>query len=466
MKTVFKCSGVQVLRRGGVFMLAGIVLVLGALLLLPGCARNQTEKIGPVKVVFWHAMGGLVGDELNALIDEYNRAHPESLIVGQSMGNYGALSQKLIASIVAGNQPDIAQAYENWIAKFVAGDLLVPIDTFFTNEAEKKALLEDFFPVIREGNTYNGRLMSLPFNKSTPILYFNKVLFRKAGLDPDRPPETWEEFVADAKRLTRPPSKDFPRGVKGFVSGINVSEIQCFIHQNGGRVSTETNPDVMEFASPESAGAVRFLLDLKYVDKASDYYVGSGYEFQNDFLSQQSAMMVTSCVSRSYMADRLVFDWGFAPLPGHLRRGGLIYGTSVVMFKSASERKRRAAWEFIRWFNSPEIQVRWALRTGYLPVRKSCLEVRDMKDELKRNPSVGRIVRQIEEGFLDPRTSQWFVGRQNLDKALADIFTSREISQAYGRPDSSALVDRLIKKELDRAVRQTEKWFDRKTRTD
>lgn len=428
-----------------------------------GPQKPAPPSSGPVQVLFWHAMGGPVGEVLDELIAEYNRANPSVRIVGQSMGNYGALSQKLLASVIAGSQPDMAQAYENWIAKFVAGGHLAELDTFLPDPAERQALLSDLFPVMVSNNTYDGRLMSLPFNKSTPILYYNREMFREAGLDPDRPPATWDEFAAAAKRLSRGPSAKYPKGVKGFVSGVNVSEFQCFLHQNGGRVSSEQTPDIMEFDSDEAVGAVRFLLDLKHIHKAADFYVGSGFEFQNDFLSRQSAMMITSCVSRTYMADRLTFDWGYAPLPRHKRSGGLIYGTGVVIFKTSPPERQKAAWDFIRWFNSPDIQVRWALRTGYIPVRYSCLQLPPMRQALRDQPTLAAVIRQVEQGFFDPRTRQWFTGRQNLEKALSDIFTSPDIPKAYAAGDLET-VNRLIRKELQRGVRQTERWFGRHRR--
>jgi len=425
------------------------------LFLVFSCCKNNTEDIytnKPVEVVFWHAMSGLIGDILNELVDEYNSTHPGVVIKAQCMGNYNALSQKLMASIVAKNQPDIAQAYEAWIARFKAGNLLVPFDSFFTNEKEKFSLFKDFFPVILSNNLYNGELFSLPFNKSTPIIYYNKDMFKKAGLDPEKPPEDWDEFLTVAKIITK------KLNVKGFVSGLDTSEIECFIYQNGGRISSEKTPSKMDFASVETVEAIKFLLEMKYLHKVAEYYPGSGYEYQNNFLSQQSAMMITSCVSRTYMADRLVFDWGMAPLLKRKRKGGIIYGTNIVLFNKTKGLKRKAAWDFISWFISPEIQLRWALKTGYLVVRRSCLALPEMKDQLKRLPSLEKIIRQIEDGFFDPRTTEWFLGRQNLGKTIMDIFSSPVIAKECVSGNTEK-VSSLVMKELNKACYNTEKWF-------
>jgi len=412
-------------------------------------------------IIFWHAMGGPIADILNAMVAEFNRTHTNYRIVPQSMGNYNALSQKLLASVIAGNQPNLAQAYQAWIAKFVQGGLLTPLDSFLD---DKEKFLKDFYPVLVEDNTYGGKLMSLPFNKSTPVIYYDKEMFKAAGLDPERPPQTWDEFRDACVKISRPPDAKSPRGIKGFISGVNVSDFECFLYQNGGTLFSSSNHPRPLFNSKEAVETVRFFLDLKYLYKAADYYIGSGFEFQNDFLSRQSAMFTGSCVTRTYIVGKITFNWGVAALLRKKKKAGLIYGTNIVLFKKGSARKQRAAWEFIEWFANPANQVKWAVQTGYLPARRSSLDLPEMKAYLARDPNALVIIRQLEEGFIDPKIEPWFLGRQYLEKALANIFISSKIQKAYvsGARDPEvrdAAVDAEIRKELDKAVRNTEKWF-------
>jgi ABC-type glycerol-3-phosphate transport system substrate-binding protein len=455
------------MRKPVVIILLAVVAVSAAALLL------WPKKIGPAQenrdIIFWHAMGGPIGDVLVAMVAEFNRTHPEFRIVPQSMGNYNALSQKLLASVIAGNQPHIAQAYQAWIAKFVKGGQLVPLDEFIPDTA---AFLRDFYPALVDDNTYDGRLMSLPFNKSTPVIYYDKDMFKAAGLDPAKPPRTWDEFRDACRAIARPPSPSNPRGIKGFVSGVNVSDFECFLYQNGGTLFSVDDPSKPLFNSPEALEAVRFFLDLKYIDKAADYYIGSGFEFQNDFLSRQSAMFTGSCVTRTYIISKITFNWGVAALLKKKKKAGLIYGTNIVLFKKGSRRKQRAAWDFIEWFTNPVNQAAWAIKTGYLPARRSSLDLPEMKAYLAKDPDALVIIRQMEEGFIDPKTEPWFLGRQYLEKALANIFISGRIQkayEAYGRNDLNgpaeevARLDRTVNaeimKELDKAVKNTRKWF-------
>jgi multiple sugar transport system substrate-binding protein len=437
------------------------------------CNKPSSEKSKTVvtEVIFWHAMSSVVGDLLNAMISDFNRSHPGIRVVGQSMGGYNALSQKLMASIIAGNQPDIAQAYEAWIAKFVQAGLLVPFDTFITN---LKTFEDDFYPAIVEDNLYDGRLMSLPFNKSTPILYYNTDLFRKAGLDPQKPPATWDEFRDMSVLLSKSMRKDGGTG-SGFAANVNVSEYECFLMQAGGALVQASNSRKFAFNSEEAVQAVRYLLDLKFLHQGADFYPSAGYEYQNDFLSKRSAIMMSSCVARSYLLNRITFNWNIAPLPAGKKKAAIIYGTNIVLFSRSSPEKQKAAWKFIEWFTSASNMVRWTLGTGYLPVRRSALRDPRISAEGAKNPAILAIFKQLENGFNDPKTPEWYTARMNLDKVLSDIFLSSDVHRAYGEyhrnfsktpQKKKELLEELdkilsvaIKKELDRAVKQSEKWM-------
>jgi len=445
-------------------ILIAVSIAAGAALILAfAWPKGSRQPVEDRNIVFWHAMGGPIGDVLNAMVAEFNSTRTDFRVVPQSMGNYNALSQKLLASVIAGNQPHLAQAYQAWTAKFVKGGLLTALDTFIT---DRKKYLEDFYPVLVEDNTYDGRLMSLPFNKSTPVIYYDKDMFRAAGLDPEKPPATWDEFAAACVKISRPADAKNPRGIKGFVSGVNVSDFECFLYQNGGTLFSSGTQVRPLFNSKEALETVRFFLDLKYLARAADYYIGSGFEFQNDFLSQQSAMFTGSCVTRTYLVGKITFNWGVAALLRKKKKAGLIYGTNIVLFKKGSRRKQQAAWDFIEWFTNPANQAAWAIKTGYLPARRSSLDLPAMKAYLAKDPNALVIIRQLEEGFIDPKIEPWFLGRQYLEKALANIFISSRIQKAYqeygeagSREKLDENVDAEIMKELDKAVKNTEKWF-------
>lgn len=405
-----------------------------------GCSERTTEeKEGKIIVRFWHAMGGPLGKVLDSMIDEFNDGHPGWFIKSESMGSYDALKQKILASIVARNQPDMAQSYEAWISTLLGGDALVDLGKL---DPPFKRELDDFFTVFIKDSIYNGRLMSLPFNKSVPIIYYNKDLFRRAGLDPEKPPRSWEEFATVARALTRDLNGDGKADRWGFEFTDHATLFECLLIQNGGELFDRRTRSML-FNSPEGVEALQYLVDLVRKDKAADFYL-AGYQHQVDFAAEKVAMIVASCVSRTFMAKQLKFDWGLAPLLRNKQRGAMVYGTNIVIFSRSSPEKQRVAWEFIKWFTSTENAARWSLNTGYVPVRRSVLKLPVMLEELRNNPDSLIPIRELDHAFFEPRFSRWLQIREYIGDAVKEALLGKSTPAEA----------------LDRAVRRGELWLE------
>jgi len=418
-------------------------LLLAAALASSGCGGGETA--GPeggeeqVTVRFWHAMGGPLGDVLDGLVEEFNRAHPSWRVQAESMGSYEALKQKLLASIIARNQPDMSQAYEAWISTLLGGEALVDLEEL--DPGFKNTELKDFYPVLIDNSLYQGRLYSLPFNKSVPVIYYNRDMFRRAGLDPEKPPRTWEEFAEYSKKLTRDLDGDGRPDQWGHKFTDHATYFECLLVQNGGRI-LDPETGEMDFNSPAGAEALQFLVDLVHRDGAADFYLG-GYQHQVDFAAQDTAMIVASCVSRTFMAKQLNFDWAMAPLLERDRPASLVYGTNIVIFSRSSPEKQKVCWEFAKWFTSPEITARWAILTNYVPVRRSALGLPLMQEAIRENPSTAVPIMALEDGFFEPRLTQWLQVRDYLDDAVKE-----------------ALLQKLTPQQaLDKAIAKGRLWF-------
>ena len=429
------------MKRLFYYLKTGLIIQLLLFYGFFGCSEGTAEKETGEKIIvrFWHAMGGPLGEVLDSMIDEFNADHPGWFIKSESMGSYDALKQKILASIVARNQPDMAQAYEAWISTLLGGGALVDLgelDPGFQNQ------MNDFFPVFIQDSIYDGRLMSLPFNKSVPVIYYNKDLFRRAGLDPDQPPQTWDEFARISRKLTRDLDGDGKPDQWGFKFTDHATYFECLLVQNGGRLFDERD-HTMLFNSAEGAEALQYLVDLVRKYHAADFYL-AGYQHQIDFAAQKAAMIVTSCVSRTFMKKQLKFDWGIAPLLKEKQRGTLVYGTNIVIFARSSDLKQHVAWEFIKWFTSPENAARWSLRTNYVPVRRSSLLLPIMRDEFRENPESLVPIRELDHAFFEPRFAQWLRIREYLGDAVkATLLGKTTPAEA-----------------LDTAVRKGELWVN------
>ncbi len=391
------------------------------LLLVPAIAISGCGKSKPSQLTFWHVMGGPLGKTLDAMAGDFKKEGGAAVIM-VNMGSYSALSQKLMASMAAGNTPVLAQSYESWTSQLLeaktSGNGVQPFQDFLDGkDGLDSADLADFFPVMLAECTRDGKLVSMPFNKSVPVYYYNRDLFRQAGLDPDRFPETWDEFLAAAKKLTvdrngngRPdPGDQWGTAMTKGASWL----FQCLLIQNGGRVFDDRGRVV--FDSPAGAEALQFLADLNNKHRVS--YTVQGFEHQNDFLAGRVAMIQSSSASLSYMKqDSITFDMGIAPLPRFKKRAVVLSGTNIIMFRNASRGAQKHAWEYVRHMTSPAQTARWAAETNYLPVRMSALDQEILKEKFKKYKGLREAYRQLEHAHPEPRETAWLNGRARLEE--------------------------------------------------
>jgi multiple sugar transport system substrate-binding protein len=396
------------LKRG---IALGLAVALGASILLAGCSGGGEETVsGVTKVPFWHAMGGPLGDALDELIAEFNEAHPDIEIESISMGRYQALSQKIMAAVAAGQPPVLAQAYEAWTEALIDNESAEPLTAYIEGPNGLTAdELADFVPGMLENNTWDGTVYSFPFNKSVRALYWNKNLFEAEGLD--AAPSNWREYEELSRRLTKDTDGDGEIDQWGTAGQISAWMFENLLLQNGGQVLTDDGTKAA-FNSPEGVEALEFMVRL-----LTDYgKITSGYEYQNDFQAGKVGMIEGSTVSLSFMEGKYTFDMAVAPLPDGKEKGCFVAGTNVVVFKDAGQKEKDAAWAFIKWFTSPEVTARWAVKTGYAPVRTSARESAAMLARFEAIEGLSEVLDQLEYASYEPRTSDWYAGRKHLEE--------------------------------------------------
>ncbi|MDD3627151.1 MAG: extracellular solute-binding protein, partial [bacterium] len=223
----------RILKSISIFLILSLVLFF-----LIGC--NRSKKDDKV-LIFWHVMGGrALGDTLNELVDNYNATNPEYTVKAIHKGSYSSLIQSLMATIPADMLPDISQAYESWITKMDKAGVVVELDQFMTDDE----ILNDLYPILLENSLYDGRLLSMPFNKSVYVLYYNKDLFEEHGKEP---PKTWVEFRELCKYFTLDEDNDGTQERVGYAfipsSGFYLTLFKSF----GG----EINDDPQSFLNLE-----------------------------------------------------------------------------------------------------------------------------------------------------------------------------------------------------------------------
>ncbi|WP_084584815.1 extracellular solute-binding protein [Thermus tengchongensis] len=173
--------------------------LIGALAALGLGLAQQTT------ITFYYPVGvaGPLARFIEGYVSEFQRQNPQIRVNTVFGGNYEENQAKVVAAIRAGNPPDTAILLSQQLYTLMAMDAIEPFDPYISKDPELAQAVRDFFPAFMMNSTLDGRVYSLPFQRSTPILYYNKEAFREAGLDPERPPQTWDELVEYAKRLTK-----------------------------------------------------------------------------------------------------------------------------------------------------------------------------------------------------------------------------------------------------------------------
>ncbi len=381
-------------------------VVWGILLVVLSLSLDSCTGGGSRGVPFWNAMGGPLGDALRKIIRDYNRKYPGDPVVYVNLGSYSTLSQKIMGAVAANKPPVLAQVYESWTSELLQANKIVPFGDLMRKWIPD-SVVKDIFPVFLEDNTWDGRMLTFPFNKSVPVFYYNIDLFEKYGID--HFPETWEEFREVAKKLTVDTTGDGVPDIYGTAYPVNVWLYEIILYQKGGRIIDKGH---VAFDSPEGIEALKYLVDLIYRDSCA--YLTTGFRHQDDFATGRVAMVFGTIVSYAFMKPKINFRLGVAPMPHDRDSIVIISGTNVAIFRGHPQEKIDRAFDFIRYFLNDSVQVYWSTHTGYLPLRRSILDLPEMKKFMAQVPGFERAIRQVEYATYEPRDPVWFTGRRYL----------------------------------------------------
>jgi ABC-type glycerol-3-phosphate transport system substrate-binding protein len=380
-----------------------------AMTLVGGCGRTSSRTT----VTLWHAMGGESQKTLKTMVARFESTHSGIHIELVGMGNYDALSQKLMGAVAAKNPPTIAQMYENWTTQLHAGGELVYLDSFVRGpDGLRPEDLADIYPALLENNSWNGKLLTLPFNKSVPVYYYNVPLFQQAGFTEF--PKTWTEFRAASNRLTR---RDASGKVEvwGAAGGTDIWIFGSMLYQRGSGFLEQEDGRPL-FNGKEGVEALQFQVDMVLKDKTQNTDVGRTP--MDDFLVGRMATLTGSSTWRAPVVDKESFPVGMAPVPMWDKPAAIVYGTNIGMFRRATPEQKAAAWKFIKWFTSPEQQVEWSLGTWYVPIHRRSLEDPRMVERLAKTPGLRAAYAQMDYAVFEPRGLRWLAGRKALVEEL------------------------------------------------
>ncbi len=325
---------------------------------LPSPTPKPPEK---VTLTFWNYWDGKNAETIQALTSKYNKEHPNVEVKNVFIG-WGELLPKLMTAVAGKEVPDIAAGDMAWIPKLVETGALVELNPYI----EKSGVnVNDFYPELLKIDRYDKKFYALPVSTNNLELFYNKDLFKAAGLDPEKPPKTWDELAQMAKKCTDP-----GKGIWGMELFTQPGEgltwqFQVYLWQAGGEFLRDGYSKAA-FNTLAGKKALQFWVDLIQKDKAAPLAPWG-------LFGQGKACMV---MDGSWMVGiwrkQAPFNFGTAPMP--IPAGGQpatnMGGEHIFLFKTTSE-KQQAAWEFVNWLTSTETQVEWDTQTGFTPVRDS-----------------------------------------------------------------------------------------------
>lgn len=351
-----------------------------------------------VDIHFWHALGGDNGKVLEGLIERFNKEQDEVKVNYVWTGNYEQSLQKIMAAIAAGIQPDLAQMEQTYGARLVSAKLLIPAHKIINDLGglDVTDIAEPFWM----NNTYDGEVWSIPFNMSTPVLYYNKEHFKAAGLDPEHAPETWEELASYAKELTIPGKQ------VGFAYMSTGAQwiFESFVWQNGGQILSADEKQVL-LNNQEGVETLKFLVDLVNKDKVAEFIPGD--QATEDFKTGRLSMVIQSSASLGPMIRQVGFDMGVAKLPGQKEHAAAMGGANLVFFDTKSSERLEATWKFVQWLLSPDVMADFSLATGYVPVTTSAAQTEKMLTAVAADPRLSVALEQVSVGRARPRLASY-----------------------------------------------------------
>ena len=406
-----------------------------------------TAAFAQTEVQWWHAMGGALGEKLNKIADDFNATQSDYKITPVYKGNYTETLTAAIAAFRARENPAIVQVFEVGTATMMAAEgAIYPVYQLMADSGEPFDPDDYLASVTGYYTDTEGNMLSMPFNSSTPVLYYNKDVFKKAGLDPEAPPQTWPELAEAAKAIidSGAATCGFTTGWQSWVQLENFSALHdaSFASKANGFGGFDTE---LAFNSPLHVTHVQSLADWK--KDGVFKYGGRRSDSAPLFYSGECAMyMNSSAAYAGVSANAKDFEFGVGMLPYWPQVDGapqnsIIGGATLWVLQGRPEDEYKGVAKFFSYLSSPEVQAWWHQATGYLPITSASYELSKKQGFYDENPGTDTSIKQMT---LNPPTDNSKGLRLGNFVQIRDII-NEELETVWAG-------EKTAKEALDRAV--------------
>jgi sn-glycerol 3-phosphate transport system substrate-binding protein len=416
-------------------------------------ALKKAKK--PVEIVLWHSMTRANEETLQTLVSRFEQAQSDVKVKLVNQTSYRDTFDKYRAGLSSGDLPDLVQIQDIGTQQMIDTQTVLPAtacikaDKYDTSDYIKRVL--DYYTV---GKT----LWPMPFNVSGPILYYNKAAFRAAGLDPEKPPATLDEVKQYSQKL-----KD-----SGAVSqaGFGLKLDPWHLEQwsaKGGTLYVNNKNGRQKRATATVFDNKVGLEIFSWIDdmvksgsaKTNDAEGASAVDNLLGIGNKQFGMTIDSSAALGTV-DQLLksgqyadIELGVAPMPGPVGKGGvLVGGAAMYIVNKSSPEKQAASWEFAKFLNEPENQATWAVGTGYVPIRKSAVDLPAVQQRWAEIPGFKVAYDQLTTGVNNAATSGPVIG--DYQGVRDEILLQEQQMFSNGKKPAAALED--AQKETTRVI--------------
>jgi ABC-type sugar transport system, periplasmic component len=382
--------------------LSGIAaFALAAAALFAGCAGAS----GPTKISYWNSFTGSDGETLTALVKQFNEQNKGKYEVEMNIMSQDAFAQKLPTALATKTGPALMTIGANDLIGYAGRGYLQDLGDIYKKTGLDKA---DIAQTALDFGTVDGKQYGLPLEVFAIYLYWNKDLFKAAGLDPDKAPATLDELAAYAEKLTKASKSQY-----GFAMPVKGAPqfYASFIRGNGGAVVDEKGAKSV-LASSENIATFEAIRKLAYEKKVSPIGA-SGVDMDNVMFSGKLGMYMCGPWLIPGLKSHNI-NFGVAALPAGTKGASTILdGANFAVSKSANAKQKEAAYAFLKYWNSAAVGKDWALKVGFPPYLKSVVA----DPEVAANPIITTLAESMSSGIA----KTWLVGVKGGARIDSDV---------------------------------------------
>ena len=419
-----------------------IAMILFVAMILPtalfAAGNVEVDESADVNIEFWHAMSGARVELIQGIVDKFMAENPNIKVDVQYTGSYNDTLNKVKSAYKAGNAPDIFHSYEIGTLGLINSGIISPLDEI-AGKFDRKIPWDDFFAPVQSYYKYKGDHYSMPFNSSTPLIYYNKTFFAKAGLDPENPPKTYEEIREAAVALQ---AAGYKTPLTWNLHSWYFEQMIClqdepFVNDKNGR--SGNLPTEVVFNGEAGQKVLEWWVGLEKDGLFLD--VGPGWSnHRAAFGSGEVALTMSSSSDVNTLTAALKekgweMGTGYIPRPEGAKGGVAIGGGSLWLTNSHTTEEELAALKLITYISEDEAQIAWHKGTGYFPVRKTAMDQLESEGWFDENPNFLTAFNQLLDSPETLNTAGGLLGifpeaRELIQSAIQEMYAGKPVKEA------------------------------------